>query len=507
MADDDRLSLGQLIQSFRKKRGKIPYEIGAFVLLEGCEQVLGKPSKITLDTILIRGDGSVLVEHGESVTVDTATRSVCETLATVLVGAGPGVPPVLVDLVEHGPSTGDWQLTRLRDELEAALLPLNRSAARRVLSRMIREALGEFQRTRPREEEPPIDALDSELDGLLGDLGMEVPDNPPPRPPSLQSPAASVETAGPAGPAGSPPINLGADGLSLSATAGLAGEGSTKEGAVPIDPESLRPSPTAGRSRDLNDDLDAFEAAANRRSGGGPIWAVLFLLMAVGSAAAFVALRPDLVRRALGQEELDEPEETTVEPAAPEVETQGNLRVDVSEDAAEVYLYVGRGPVEVEGPGGVPREFLALAEGRAPTRAIVPVGATWEFREGAHWVDLAVQLPESSLRRGRPQGLGESLFPAAYRAAQEAKERGTEHPAAPVRGSVRVITNPSGAKVYELVGFSPGVEIKNVQVDEAAEILVWKDGYEISRAPVLPSDWETGERGMQAEVTVTLDEL
>jgi len=47
--------------------------------------------------------------------------------------SAPGVPPMLLELIEHGPSAKDWTLSRLRDDLEACLLPLNRGATRRVL--------------------------------------------------------------------------------------------------------------------------------------------------------------------------------------------------------------------------------------------------------------------------------------------------------------------------------------------------------------------------------------
>jgi hypothetical protein len=41
----------------------------------------------------------------------------------------------LLDLVEHGPNEDRLTLSMLRSDLEACLLPLNRAATRRVLSR------------------------------------------------------------------------------------------------------------------------------------------------------------------------------------------------------------------------------------------------------------------------------------------------------------------------------------------------------------------------------------
>lgn len=249
--------LDALMQAFRQKRGKLPYEIGAFALLEACEQILASPTRIALDNVHVCEDGSIRVEGGEAVSADEATRSLCTSLATVLVGAGPGVPPVMVDLVEQGPSTGDWALTRLRDELEAALVPLNRAAARRVLSRMLREAQGEYQGPRPKEHSVPAESLDAELDGLLGDLGIAAPEQAPPR-------------------------------LSAEALAS-AGEAPTvaQLGAPTEDATRLAPA--------IEKKLDQFEEHASSSRSTGPIWAVLFLLMTVGLVALVWVLRPDLV--------------------------------------------------------------------------------------------------------------------------------------------------------------------------------------------------------------------
>ena len=73
---------------------------------------------------------------------------------------------------------------------------------------------------------------------------------------------------------------------------------------------------------------------------------------------------------------------------------------------------------------------------------------------------------------------------------------------------MRVITSPPGARVYLLIGFTPDVHVENIHTDEAVELLVYHEGYEIERVLVGPSDWATtADGGRAASVNVTLDEL
>ncbi|MBW2464433.1 MAG: hypothetical protein JRH11_22480 [Deltaproteobacteria bacterium] len=170
MADLVGVSVAELVTILKRKKARIPFEIGAFVALEACEAVIQGPARIGVGDVRIGDDGSVSVfAPPNSASNDDAAKSVVQVLAHLLVAAGPGVPPVLLELVERGPSDGRWDISRLRDELEASLVPLNRQAARRVLSRMLREAArdGDLRKSSlpPPPEENDVDAA---LDGLLG---------------------------------------------------------------------------------------------------------------------------------------------------------------------------------------------------------------------------------------------------------------------------------------------------------------------------------------------------
>jgi hypothetical protein len=67
-----------------------------------------------------------------------------------------------------------------------------------------------------------------------------------------------------------------------------------------------------------------------------------------------------------------------------------------------------------------------------------------------------------------------------------------------------VITTPRGARVYQLVGFSPNAKVENLPLDGAQELLIFREGY----APVLrelqPSDFVPQGNKRVAEITVEL---
>ncbi|MEO0325762.1 MAG: hypothetical protein AAF447_22590 [Myxococcota bacterium] len=134
------MDLASLARRLDARGGRLPFEIGAYVALEVCERLLEGPAMLDAEDVRVAPDGVVSVYAlPGSADGASAARSVAAILAQLLVAAGGNVPPALLRLVDEGPSGGQWSLPRLRDELEATLVPLNRSAARRVLARMVRD--------------------------------------------------------------------------------------------------------------------------------------------------------------------------------------------------------------------------------------------------------------------------------------------------------------------------------------------------------------------------------
>ncbi len=197
-------TLGVTVERFveaTKARGqRIPMEMGIFVALEVCERLLEAPASVSASRVRLGPDGVVsLFSVGGSATEAQAARGLLSLLGTLLAASGQPVPPLLQDLARHGPAGDATRLTRIRDELEAALVPLNRAAARRVLGRMVREALraeappkrgSVLARPDPSPAAPvaPTPSLEADLDALLGD--------PAPAPEATSAPRPLAPTPG-----------------------------------------------------------------------------------------------------------------------------------------------------------------------------------------------------------------------------------------------------------------------------------------------------------------------
>jgi hypothetical protein len=137
-----------------------------------------------------------------------------------------------------------------------------------------------------------------------------------------------------------------------------------------------------------------------------------------------------------------------------------------------VFLFAGRGPAIVEKlPVGVAHELLAIAEGRAPTRALVPADAAWEDTPEGPRYELAMQTGEDAVE------------PAAWDFGPTRLPSGPGTPSAE-RGNVRVVTSPPGARVYQLVGFTPNARVDNLRLGEDLEVLVYLPGYAVERLTV-----------------------
>ena len=120
----------------------------------------------------------------------------------------------------------------------------------------------------------------------------------------------------------------------------------------------------------------------------------------------------------------------------------------------------------------------------------MPADGVWEPSDDGHLYELPVQ--------GRSEDmafddlvLGETTLP------RDAMGTPTGE-----LGSVRVVTAPREAKVYMLIGFSPGVGVDNQRTDQPVELLIWAENHTPQRVMVGPSDWtdEAGNRTARLEV-------
>lgn len=276
------LHVEELLSALARKGIPLPFEMGAFLVLETTEQILARKAmvpiaKVSPSTVWLSDDGELtLAETPAAPDEAVACKALVELLGALLVRSAPGVPSMLLELVEQGPSDGAWTLSRLRDDLEAALLPLNRSATRRVLSRLLREVRRDGERG-ARGPSPDARAIDRDVDVLFGVSPLaaaeakDEPDVEPDQPEREEPPARTARAA-----RGAPPPAAGRTPRALASRISMredSGEPDTLSGA---------PSPAAMLD-DFEREVDDGEGSTGVRVG------VAFLIAAALLVAAYFA--------------------------------------------------------------------------------------------------------------------------------------------------------------------------------------------------------------------------
>jgi hypothetical protein len=222
---------------------------------------------------------------------------------------------------------------------------------------------------------------------------------------------------------------------------------------------------------------------------------------AVVMLLAYFALGREQSQSALGFLKPTEREVATVKAPAPPRRVYGDLRINSKPDRAQVFLLIGPGPaLATDIPLGVAQEFVALAEGYRPARALLPADAIWDEIGGQPRYELAIQArPLHEGRRPRsPNALGATLLP---------QNVGT--PSGRL-GAVRVVTTPRAAAVYQLIGFTPDVHVDNLPLDHAYELLVYLEGRGSAHKRIEPADFQenpaNGKRIAQVELQLPASE-
>ncbi len=169
MSHESGVRLDEFLGALKRKGIPLPFEMGTFIALEASEFIVRSPMQLLVSDVRLDDEGRVMLPAGRKVSDAEACHALVVLLGDLLVRSAPGVPPMLLHLVEHGPGNGDWSLASLCDGLEAALVPLNRSATRRVLARLVKEAQREEGRVAQRTSVPPLAGdVDAELEQVLG---------------------------------------------------------------------------------------------------------------------------------------------------------------------------------------------------------------------------------------------------------------------------------------------------------------------------------------------------
>jgi hypothetical protein len=477
------VSAEELVRALDRNQSTLPAEIATFVVLEGCESLrkAGPRELVSLADVRISEHGVVTLE-GKSCDDEAAARSLHRALSKLLLAAGPNLPPALARLSELGPQGDEFSLRTLHDELEAALVPLNRLASRRVLARFAREAAY-----------PAIDAsdVDAALESLIGK--GSAPDN--------DAPGKSAGTSEPH----APDDDHLFDGLDLGGEESHYLEAAARTSRDRVSEENLRavrasvrpsfaphPPTPSGRDRDSLRSLRALASDLPETDSSTSTSRKLFVGFAL-MALAIISVTITLSMRRPAPERSEQPA-AQLEHALVR-EAGGDLSVHVSAPNAQVLRFVGRAPVTVKDlPVGVAHEFVATADGYRPSRVLVPASADWEATaEGARY-ELALQLTQAE-GTGRDQSL--ELGPSRL---------DTQTSTPPTRlGSIRVVATPRGARVYQLVGFSPDVAVQDIPLTETQELLIYREGYVPVVRVLQESDFHERAGRRVAAIDVQLD--
>jgi hypothetical protein len=472
-------SVETLLAMLRARKGKLPFEVGAFIALQAAERLVERPTFASTETILVEDDGNVIIDSADDTTGEETASGLHGVLERLLLAAGAGVPPRLLEYVDHGPPRGPDALERLRDALEASLVPLNRAASKRVIARVLRDAERESARQSRRAPAFTEAQVDADLDALMGG-GAELA--APRAPARVEAPQRAQEPSrrpsdqpyyAPEPPRPSPVPQRPRPENEVSARTEAP---TLAEGYEPDVPRSLR-------------DSYLDDPPKKRMSPGKLALALLAGGLAVAGFTAIV--KPELFGLHLDRREAVEDELPPLPPPRPATRS-GTLTLSVPE-GAQVLLFVGRGPARVERlPIGVAQELVVVAEGRAPSRTVLPKDATWPPGTPRPTYELALQAG-AAVSEGASLDIGASLLTSGNMGAASGR-----------LGDIRVITNPPASKVFLLVGFGPQVVVRGLEVDAAQELMVFAPGFDAERIVIAPSDYTTTADGLAATTTVTL---
>ncbi len=543
------LGVGQLVEELEQRGDRLPFEIGAFVALEACEGLMNEAVKLEPDDVRVTLEGSVVVaDSATSAEPDEAARSLVSVLARLLVAAGPGVPPYLLQLVKES-TTGHTSrgLRDLHDAIEASLIPINRGASRRVLARLVRESdrppapdasqvdpheldaeLDELLRApalRTREPEqaqlPLQEAEDSVTEririphGVRGDADAGVaadaepalksfppplPDHQPetvpvpPSEPALRGAPVSIPDLGaPAAAAVARQPREAPEPITATIRKWQADEEQELEPAAEPAPAPVSVSSTVSVSEPASESIAPSETLAQRESRAA---------IAPEQPYDRPSLpQPPRKRRGgwgiwllaaglgLGAYALHATGrlDSLLQPDAPApvAAVGGIIDVRVTPPDSQIFVFIGRGPASAQHlTVGAAHEFIVFDEGLRPSRAVVHADATWVTTDSGPLYELAVQAQ-----------LAEASVGSADLGAPQAEPSASN---AGSTGTIRVITNPPAAKVYRFIGAGPTARIPVSSIHEGQEVLVYHPGHETRRAVIGPSDWRQAEGGAEA---------
>ena len=241
---DASVTLDEIFAVVAQKRVPLAPELAGYLVLELAEGA-GNAGEIDSRYVYVSEEGTVALVRGPQEPGGDAETSLRRLLAKLLETAGAQTP----SLASVARRRGGAGVGPLVEELEAALIPVNRSAGKRALARLARETKRVTQRVGRNASAPHIEVAapreEARAASPLKPVTLPLP-KPPPRRSDKPGPAAQ---------------SFGGDEDPTTARRDV--HPGSLEGAVPPPPESASDLPTVGISRE---ELDAAATKARRDS-------------------------------------------------------------------------------------------------------------------------------------------------------------------------------------------------------------------------------------------------
>jgi hypothetical protein len=538
------VKVSEVLDAARRGRALLAPEIAGYLVLAAADQLSRAPTRLDEHHcgLLVEGGRVVLAPSPPSTAIESE-RALRDLLRRLLAAAN-GRAPAL-SAVANGAPRGT--VSGLIAELESALIPVNRSAAGRALSRLARDAV------RARTDPPPAEAVEAEAEDTerieVGEAPqrdsaeyvddeefLDVAPDPTPAPVAPVAPSAPPPPVHPGRTSTADVDDLLSARLSSTPPPPVAAALPPPATPPPAPPKSevTRPSHPSASTRGVDELLQDFMSTTSRKeervaqdlrsmtgvalaspepaaeaptyespfhnaSGKADFFTstppprgmvaqsvapgidedplerrstrrkvyVMFALVALLTLGTVTLLRLEPGFLSGRTADVVEAEKRAAAATAASIAARAAAGVcratvvvtDVPA-GAEVLVRSGVAPVDVERvPSGARLEFVALVDGYAPRRSVVPQGAPWDGAGGKPRFELPIQLEKSRARAG-------ALDP--WPQAEPGSVVGGQ--GAP--GTVHVVTSPRGAEVWMVAGGAPEAKLESLPCGTGLELLV-----------------------------------
>ncbi|WP_394838313.1 hypothetical protein LVJ94_15530 [Pendulispora rubella] len=479
---ESSITLEEVFAVVSAKRVPLAPELAGYLALEIAEGAGGAPGEVDPRQVYIGDEGTVALvrQKRNDAATDKAEESIRSLLQRLLEASG-SQTPALDAAAKKEAGAG---IASLAQELEAALVPVNRAAGRRALARLAREVkrvtLGvgrnasippdaqqrrsirgsqpsypgqagrttaDGRKSRPRDE---VDSLLSafEVEGPRSDAVVSrdlkeiaglTPTPPPIHPASLPMPVPVPAPASAKTPAGTFPA-------------------STRE---PV--SSTRASASAPLSAPLSSRGQALTAPGQGPGQRQAAKRIGIIVAAVAVLAVGAVVLAWILRSGSRTPATFPVEKAALEPgpsARPPRPCKATVIITDAPPRAELLVRAGQTPLEVPRmPVGARLEFVATGEGFAPKRAVIPARAAWDAGSGKPRYEMTIELEKSRAKSGAidpwPPG-----------------EPGSEVGGHGAPGTVHIVSTPRSAEIWLLAGLGPEATIDQLACDSDVDILV-----------------------------------